>query len=97
MHYVRMLIRGTMRELEKLGRNGVIITKLYGTSDTPTGIAMAIHSGMKEYGPKSGKRLRFVIDLEQQNTLIFSKYKEGPAKWKQEQRKTDSKVGSPAT
>ena len=94
MHYVQMLIRGTMRELEKLGHKGVLITKLYGTSDTPTGIAMAIHSGMKEYGPKIGKRLRFVIDLEKQDTFIFSKYKEGLAKWKKEQRKADSKLDS---
>lgn len=86
MHYVQMLIRGTMRELEKLGRKGIIITKIYGTSDTPTGIAMAIHTGMEEYGPKIGKRLRFVIDLEKQNTFIFSKYKEGLAKWKKENK-----------
>ena len=53
--YVVTLMRGTMREMEDLGRRGIIIEKIYATCETPTGIAMAIHSGMKEAGNPIGK------------------------------------------
>ena len=76
MHYVTVLLRGLRKGLGTLGRRGVIITKVYGTSETPTGIAMAIHAGMETYGPRAGKRLTFVLDVEKSNSFIFSLYKE---------------------
>ncbi len=82
MHYVQHLLRGTMHELEKLGRKGYIISKVYATTDTPTGIAMAIHTGMKEYGNKVGKRLRFVLDVEESQSFLLNSYKIGLAEWK---------------
>jgi hypothetical protein len=85
MHYVQHLIRGTMREMEKLGRKGYMITKFYVTSDTPTGIATAIHVGMKEYGPRVGKRLRFVLDVEEAQSFLLDGYKKGLEAWKKEQ------------
>jgi hypothetical protein len=87
MHYVQHLLRGIMREMEELGRRGIMITKLYATSDTPTGITMAIHVGMKEYGPKIGKRLRFVMDVETSNSFLLDGYKKGLTEWKKEQQK----------
>jgi hypothetical protein len=82
MHYVQHLLRGTMHELEKLGRKGYIITKVYATTDTPTGIAMAIHTDMEEYGQKLGKRLRFVLDVEKSQSFLLDSYKKGLAEWK---------------
>ena len=46
MHYMLVLLRGAAEQLKKLGRRGVIIRKVYARSQTPTGIAMAIHGGM---------------------------------------------------
>ncbi|HEY1249033.1 MAG TPA: hypothetical protein VGE97_08610 [Nitrososphaera sp.] len=65
-----------------MGHKGIIITKLYATSDTPTGIAMSIHAGLKEFGPKIGKRLRFILDVEKSDAFIISTYKKGLTKWK---------------
>lgn len=90
MHYVQHLIRGTLRELEKLGRKGIIVTKVYATSDTPTGIVTAIHIGMDEYGPKIGKRLRFVLDVEKSHSFLLDDYKRGLAEWRKEQREKDA-------
>lgn len=87
MHYVQYLIRGTVRELEELGRKGYIVTKMYATSDTPTGIAMAIHAGMDEYGERIGKRLRFVLDSETSRSFLVDSYKRGLAEWKKEQKR----------
>jgi hypothetical protein len=92
MHYVEHLIRGTLRELEELGRKGYIVTKIYATSDTPTGIAMAIHAGMEEYGQRIGKRLRFELDPEKSQSFLIDGYKKGLAEWKKEQRRSTSKA-----
>ncbi len=77
MHYVTVLLRGLRKQMGELGRKGYIITKIYATSETPTGIAMAIHVGMEAYGPKVGKRLTFVWDIEKSQSFLFDAYKEG--------------------
>lgn len=89
MHYVTVLLRGIKREINKLGCRGVIITKIYATSETPTGIAMSIHAGMETYGPRVGKRLTFVMDIEKSKSFIVDAYQEGLAEWKKEQGKQD--------
>jgi len=97
MHYVQHLIRGTMRELEKLGRKGYVITKVYSTSDTPTGMATSIHVGMEEYGERLGKRLRFVLDVEKSQSFLLDDYKRGLAEWRKEQRDASKDKRSSAT
>jgi hypothetical protein len=85
MHYVRVLLRGTREEFRKLGQRGVIITKIYATSETPTGIAMALHAGMEPYGQSLGKRQRFIMDVEKSNSFLATSYKEGLREWKKKQ------------
>jgi hypothetical protein len=92
MHYVQHLLRGVKREMEQLGRRGIIITKLYVTSDTPSGIAMALHAGMDEYGPRMGKRLRFVMDIAGSNSFLLDDYKRGLSEWRKEQE-NQTKIG----
>ncbi len=87
MHYVTVLLRGLRREVGKLGRRGVTITKIYATSETPTGIAMSIHAGMEEYGPRLGKRLTFVIDTEKSTSFLLDLYKAELKEWRKEQEK----------
>jgi hypothetical protein len=85
--YVSRLLRGVMRVLEKLGRKGIIITKIYATSDTPTGIAMSIHAKMTPFGNPIGKRLTFVLDVATSDLSILQPYKGGLAAWKAEQER----------
>lgn len=82
MHYVQHLLRGTKKEIGKLGQKGIIITKIYATSDSPTGIATAIHAGMSEYGPRIGKRLRFIMNVESSTSFLLDDYKKALAIWK---------------
>lgn len=84
MHYMFVLLRGVGRELKKLGRRGVIIPKVYARSQTPTGIAMCLHLGMKPYEPmpRTGKLMRFELDLETADTFLAHMYKQGLAEWK---------------
>ncbi len=88
-HYMLILLRGAGEELKKLGRRGIIIEKVYARSQTPTGIAMAIHAGMQEYEPlpRTGKLIRFVLDIKTSNAYLARAYKEGFAEWQKEQKK----------
>ena len=97
MHYVQHLLRGVRREAGQLGRKGALITKVYATSDTPTGITTAIHVGMEEYGPRVGKRLRFVLDVEKSQSFLLDDYKQGLAQWRKEQRDTSKDKRSSTT
>ncbi len=74
-HYVRVLLRGLKHRLGELGKQGIILSNIYATSETPTGIAMAIHAGMKDYGIKLGKRLTFVLDVETSTSFLLDEYK----------------------
>src|SRR5581483_6465698 len=91
-HYMFVLLRGTMKEFKKLGRRGVVIKNVYGRSRTPQGIAMAMHIGMKEYEPlpRTGKLIRFVLDVDQSDSFFAGKYKEGRAEWEKDQMKQTS-------
>jgi hypothetical protein len=84
-HYMFVLLRGLAHELEKLGHSGVIITKVYAKTSSPTGIAMATHIGMQEYAPRAGKTLKLILDVEKSDSYLIRMYKKGLAEWKQGQ------------
>ncbi|MBA2394693.1 MAG: helix-turn-helix domain-containing protein [Ktedonobacteraceae bacterium] len=84
MYYVTVLLRGLRKELHKLGKRGVILTKIYATSETPTGIAMSIHAGMEAYGPTIGKRLTFILDVATSTSFLAKSYREGFSEWQKE-------------
>ena len=94
MHYVTVLLRGIRKEMHKLGQRGVIISKIYATSETPTGIAMSIHAGMEEYGPRIGKRLTFVMNVEKSKSFLADDYKEG-LKERQKEQKEEKQYKTP--
>lgn len=99
MHYMLVLLRGAAEELKKLGRRGVVIKKLYARSQSPTGIAMAIHTGMQEYKPmpRTGKLVRFELDIETSHAYLAQAYKEGFEEWKKEQKKQTTHKRSAST
>lgn len=74
-HYVRVLLRGMKRRLGELGQQGIIIDSVYATSQTPTGIAMATHAGMEQYGKSIGKRLTFKMDVKRSTSFLLEDYK----------------------
>ncbi len=83
LNYVRRLLRGTSEELEKLGSQGVIISKVFATSDTPTGIAMSLRAHMTQLG-MLGKRLTFMLDVETSNIPLLQAYKRRLAEWRKQ-------------
>lgn len=88
MHYMLVLLRGLSKTLNEMGRRGILITKIYATSETPTGIAMAMHLGMKEMPPRIGKRIRFELDTKDEATsFLIKSYQKGLSEWKKSQGK----------
>jgi hypothetical protein len=88
MHYMLVLLRGMAKALEDMGCRGMVITKTYATSETPTGIAMAMHIGMKEQPPRIGKRIRFELDTKEGQSFLLQRYKEGLEEWKKSHDKS---------
>lgn len=92
MHYMLVLLRGLAGLLKDMGRRGVVIEKIYATSETPTGIAMAMHIGMEEIPPRIGKRVRFELDTEKEpRSFLIRNYQEGLAEWNKQQSKQRKK------
>ncbi|HEY3993534.1 MAG TPA: hypothetical protein VGM01_11730 [Ktedonobacteraceae bacterium] len=74
-HYVTVLLRGIKRKLKELGERGVILKSFYATSQTPTGIAMAMHAGMENSGIKASKIQKFVMHTENSKSFLLDDYK----------------------
>lgn len=87
LRYLFKLLRGTALEMAKLGEKGVNITKIYATSETVTGIAMAFSAKMEQFGKPLGMgRFRFVLDVEKSVLPLLHPYKQAFAKWKEENK-----------
>ncbi|MBV9021401.1 MAG: hypothetical protein JOZ71_11860 [Ktedonobacteraceae bacterium] len=85
LHFLFKLLRGTALEMAKLGAQGVIITKIYATSETVTGIEMAYSAKMEMFGkPFKGGRFRYVLDVEKSDLPLLQPYKRALAQWQQE-------------
>ena len=87
LRFLFKLIRGTALEMANLAKNGVIIEKLYATSETPTGIAMGFSAGMEQFGKPLGEgRFRFIMDVEKAELPLLHPYKQALTKWKEEHK-----------
>ncbi len=88
LRFLFKLLRGTAREMAKLGEKGIIIKKLYATSETVTGIAMAFSAKMEQYGKPLGTgRFRFMLDVERSEIPLLRPYNKALEQWKKEHKK----------
>jgi hypothetical protein len=83
-NYVAVLLRGVLRDVERLGREGITISKLYGYSDNREGIALCAYLGMQQYAPPRGKRCTFILDVRQSPSPYLQRYKKALAEWEQQ-------------
>ena len=72
VNYAAVLLRGVFKDVVRLGREGVTMSKLYAYSETRDGIAWCTYLGMNRYAPPIGKRCTFQLDL--QHDEVFSPY-----------------------
>lgn len=81
--YMQRLLFGTARAMAELGRRGVIISKIYATSETTTGINLAMHAQMKQIGRISPGRYAFELDVASSDLPLLKFYKKALAEWRQ--------------
>jgi hypothetical protein len=74
-YYGQRLIHGFIRFIQELAAKDTIITKLYATSVTPSGIAILRNAGFQEIG-QIGKRIAFELDTINSDTRLAKQYRE---------------------
>ena len=89
--YSAALLRGMRDTMKSLGERGIEITKLYATSQTPSGIGILMHAGFHETGKRLGKRIAFVLDVQESELPIFNDYKTAFEHWKSSQAHPEKK------
>lgn len=80
--YVSVLLRGVRHDLERLGHEGITISRMYAFSETESGIAMCARLGMSQWEPPVGKFCTFQMEIAESNTPIMRGYKQGLAEWR---------------
>jgi hypothetical protein len=73
--YGEQLLLGFADTLEDWGKQGIILTKLYATSSTPTGIRILKSANFQELSNLGGGRMAFEIDISTSNAKILRGYK----------------------
>lgn len=66
----------------RLGKQGIVLPKLYAFSERTEGIAMCARLGMEQLEPPRGKWCMFEFDVEQSNAAILRDYKRGLETWR---------------
>src|SRR5579885_291487 len=73
--YGMRLFVGAVHALGELAKQGVILDKLYATSNSPDGIKASLDLGFKEIGITPGStRKRFMMDVALSNSLLLEEY-----------------------
>lgn len=76
MYGVRLLL-GIIDVLEEMGREGIIIKRLYAVSDTPDGVSLSRRLGFDEKLPAEGSTFKqYVLDIETSNSHFAEEYKQ---------------------
>jgi hypothetical protein len=69
------LLSGAAHALGDLAEKGVILDKLYATSNSPDGIKDCLDLGFEEINPDpETTRKRFMLDVTASNSLILREY-----------------------
>jgi hypothetical protein len=74
--YGMRLISGVIKVLKNLAQRGIVITKLYGVSDTPDGIRLSRGLGFEEAPPAPGSTfIQFTLDLKTSQSPFVQEYR----------------------
>ncbi len=90
--YGEQLLLGFSETLREWGEQGVILTKLYATSSTQSGIRILKTANFQEIADLGKGRLAFELDTSTSNAKILKGYKEALGQWKKEQDATQRSI-----
>lgn len=83
-HYVSVLLRGIEKELEQLGKEGIIISRLHAFSETKDGQSLCLRMGMQSLGYPQKHRINFVMEPLQAQVPFLRRYQQNIHHWMQE-------------
>lgn len=81
--YVAVLLRGVRKDLERLGHEGITVSRMYAFSETEPGIAMCARLGMSQWEEPQGKFCTFQMDIAKSKASVMRGYKAALAEWQQ--------------
>ncbi|MBV9689686.1 MAG: helix-turn-helix domain-containing protein [Ktedonobacteraceae bacterium] len=91
--YGEQLLLGFSEILEEWGKQGVVFTKFYATSSTPTGIRILRTAHFQEINDLGRGRLAFELDISTSNAKMLREYKEAVEEWEKEEDATSHSEG----
>ena len=89
--YGSQLLLGISEVLKIWGEHGIILTKLYATSSTETGIRIVKNAGFKTIHDLGRGRYAFELDIAESNARLVRNHKEALEEWKEKQANTHKK------
>lgn len=80
-HYVGVLLRGVENELEQMGREGIVISRLYAFSETKDGRSLCTKMGMQTVGYPQGQRVNFMMEPLVAPVPFLKRYQKNISTW----------------
>ena len=81
LRFSRRLLRGTVQEIIKMGKEGIRIEKLYATSPYPEGQKICESAEMEEFSAPLGDRRTYVVDITKAGGKPYKIYRDELESW----------------
>lgn len=95
-YYAKRLIYGFFGALCDMAREGIIIRRMYATSDQPFGIKISQDLGFRRQPEQPGDLFgRFILDMETADTMLVRRYRETVQRGNQHPRRVPSRKIKP--
>ena len=79
--YTSILLHGVSKEIEQLGKQGIILSRLYAYSESKSGILMSVRMKMKQYAEPVKNRYTFWLDILQSSLPLVRNYQRALGEW----------------
>jgi len=79
--YTSILLHGVSKEIEQLGKQGIIIPRLYAFTESKSGILMSVRMKMKQYAEPVGNRYTYWLDVLTSSIPLVRNYQRALGEW----------------
>ncbi len=79
--YTSILLHGVSKEFEQLGKQGIIIPRLYAYTESKSGILMSVRMKMHQYGEPVRNRYTYWLDVLRSPIPLVRNYQRALGEW----------------
>ncbi|EFH90357.1 hypothetical protein [Ktedonobacter racemifer] len=79
--YTSVLLHGASKEIEQIGKQGIIIPRLYAYTESKSGILMSVRMKMKQYAEPVKNRYTYWLDVLQSSIQLVRNYQRSLGEW----------------